>query len=377
MNTNTWRKKIVWLALLLGSCVEPYDLPESAITQDFLVVDGGVNVGGGSSTVILSRTQNLDDPGLPLPETMAQVQVETEQNQVFPLQEVGNGRYTASGLNLDFNQRYRLRIQTRNGKGYLSEFVSAVPTPEIDSLGWHVEREGVLVKVNTHDPQNNTRFYRWEFEETYQYTAGANSSYIYQDNVLLLREEDIYTCWKSDPSTNILVGSTARLSQDVVRDFPLVFHPGQSITFRVGYSILVKQYAITREEFEYWEMLKKNTESVGTLFDAQPSQVTGNLKSTTDAGEPVLGYFNAYSQREKRLFIKPFQLAPYKFRSLGYRCELDTVERADINMRYGGSAIVQPIYSPFGSLIAATMTSSSCVDCRTWGGTTAKPSFWE
>ncbi|MEJ7664694.1 MAG: DUF4249 family protein [Hymenobacter sp.] len=47
------------------------------------------------------------------------------------------------------------------------------------------------------------------------------------------------------------------------------------------YSILVRQYALTPEEFAYWDKLRKNTENLGTLFDPLPSQLSGNVHRLT------------------------------------------------------------------------------------------------
>jgi hypothetical protein len=40
--------------------------------------------------------------------------------------------------------------------------------PPIDSISWKRDEEGVRVFVNTHNPEGNTRYYRWEFEETWE-----------------------------------------------------------------------------------------------------------------------------------------------------------------------------------------------------------------
>ena len=67
----------------------------------------------------------------------------------------------------------------------------------------------------------------------------------------------------------------------------------------------------------------KTTETTGGLFDAQPSQVTGNIKCTTNPQELVFGFFNAGVPQEKRVFLSLglglySQCAPF-----------DTVSRAD------------------------------------------------
>ncbi len=67
----------------------------------------------------------------------------------------------------------------------------------------------------------------------------------------------------------------------------------------------MKQYGLTQEEFEYWNQLAKSTERTGSLFDPQPSSVTGNIKSQGDPSEMVFGYFSAANRQDERIFVQP------------------------------------------------------------------------
>ena len=80
----------------------------------------------------------------------------------------GDGIYTSSNLGLALNTEYRLKITTANGKEYLSDYMVAKKTPPIDSLEFRQEEKGVQIYVNTHDDSNNTRYYRWDFDETWE-----------------------------------------------------------------------------------------------------------------------------------------------------------------------------------------------------------------
>ena len=60
-------------------------------------------------------------------------------------------------------------------------------------------------------------------------------------------------------------------------------------------------------------MMKKNTESLGTIFDAQPSEIKGNIYSASDPAEPVIGYISATTIEEKRIFIEQADLDGWQF----------------------------------------------------------------
>ena len=44
------------------------------------------------------------------------------------------------GMNLDINSKYKLHIRTSDGKEYISDEITVVETPPIDSISWEKER---------------------------------------------------------------------------------------------------------------------------------------------------------------------------------------------------------------------------------------------
>jgi hypothetical protein len=89
----------------------------------------------------------------------------------------------------------------------------------------------------------------------------------------------------------------------------------------IRYSILVKQYALTEDGYHYYQILKKNTESLGSIFDAQPSELTCNFHSLQDPTEIVIGFFSASSVVQKRIFIDKSQVN-WNFIYNGRSCDL-------------------------------------------------------
>jgi hypothetical protein len=366
--------------LLLAGCVEPYAPDVIDAPNQFLVVDGFIN-GNGPTIITLSRTQNLTEDGPPVFESRAEVLIEEEQGPQYMLTEGDTGTYTVSGLNLNLDRKYRLLIRTADGKEYSSEFVEIKQTPPIDAVIWRAVDNEVQLYVNTHDPENNTRYYRWEYENTWEFTAALLAGVKYENDTIIERsaeDEKIYRCWRTEKSVDLLLASTVRLSEDVIHEFPLQTLPSTSEAFRFDCSILVKQYAQTREAYEYWEMLQKNTENIGTLFDPLPSQLRGNIHCVTNPDEAVIGYIGAFTVQEKRIFINNEEL-PKEWPFFYPTCDYDTIPVAKVFESFGGSAFLPLwiIYSPPpGSKITGyTRTLQACADCRL-RGTNVKPDFW-
>ena len=374
------------ILLLLSGCVDQFQPDVAASTQRYLVVDGLLNL-RGVTTVRLSRTRSLSTPA-PLIEAKATVTIRDEAGTSYPLTEQAPGTYTSAALTLDATRRYQLRLRTAAGREYASDLVAGKLTPPIDRLSWAQERNGVQLYVDAHDATNNTRYYRWTYQETWDFKTPYYSEYQLVNKDVLLRPDNIQECWRTEGSTDIALNSTVRLSQDVVSKYPLLLRPGNDARFRIKYSLLVQQYAQTAEEYAYWEKLKKNTEAVGTLFDPLPTQLTGNVHCLSDANELVVGYVGASSMTEKRLFIDRSEFPASAAFLTGYenQCQVpDTVYLPTwytpirpLSLAVGFTQEYLPLHQSFdsrGILEGYTRSMALCADCRL-RGTNVKPSFW-
>ncbi len=362
---------VLAIVLFVYGCIDPFSPPEINSVEKYLVVDGFLNMSADTTIVQLRRTQNVKENTLPTSELGAKLTVESEKGQVYQFVEKGNGLYILVPGTLDRNVKYRLNITTRAGRQYVSDMVTVSKTPPIDSVTYQLDKflNAMVIKVNTHDATNSTRFYRWQFEDTYEYFAPYYSGLEVVGKELLFRRENINQCWKSGKSANIILGSTIKLSKDEIRDLPVNIVPVSTNKLLTRYSILVKQYGLTRDAFEYWTSLAKTTQGTGSLFDPQPSQVTGNITSKSDPKELVFGYFSASVQQEKRIFMEP-RLGRYE------TCVMDTLPlmctSPEIECVFTSNQLMLNYIDEFN--VAAV--PPSCADCRTQGGTTTRPPFW-
>ncbi|WP_400191558.1 DUF4249 domain-containing protein [Hymenobacter sp. B81] len=365
--------------VLLAGCVEPFNPKVKNASANLLVVDGFIN-SQGVSTIKLSRTINLDVNRLPPPEPRAVVFIEAEGGAQYNLTEGLPGTYSSPALTLDPGKKYRLRFTTAAGKVYASDFVAVKTTPEIDRVSWEALPTGLQLSVSTHDPQNQTRYYRWDYDETWEFTSAFNAYLEWRNNQVQRRTDNIYRCWTSEKSTPIRLGNSLRLTQDVIANQPLAVLPPNSLKLRYKYTVNVRQYAQSAEEYAYWDNLRKNTENIGTLFDPLPSQLTGNVRSLSNADEPVIGYVGAFSVAEKRLFITRGELPRSWDPLTGYEdcIDIDTVLVRDMPDIFGGGNYVplEPLYNFRNQIWAYQAAVTDCVDCRR-RGTNVQPPFWQ
>ena len=202
-----------------------------------------------------------------------------------------------------------------------------------------------------------------------------------------LPADQIFQCWVTDSSQNINLNSSAKLSSDVITKNSIDFIPSTSEKLGIRYSILVKQYALTEEAYNYWTQLKKNTEQLGSIFDTQPSEIPGNIHCVTVPSEPVLGYISVGSYSQSRIFIDSFYLPAWLPVKPYYDgCYELSFLYSDPNQA-GTNTVATNIYTDLYVPITAitpphqeiilgfTASTRQCVDC-TVRGTNKEPSFW-
>jgi Domain of unknown function (DUF4249) len=372
------------VSLAFFSCKESYKPDLKSSTSRFLVVEGVLNAGAGPlapTTVRLSYTSKLDSFGFK-PELNAIIIVEGKDNTTHPLVHSGNGFYSSPQLNLIIGNEYRLRIRTNTGKEYLSRYVKARQTPAIDSIGWKRDDEGVKMYVNAHDVSGNTRYYRWDYEETWEIRSFYYAEFIYVKSNNTVRDrtlpEDVSRCWKYDNSSSIAISTSERLQSDIISEATLNFIPNNDEKLCVRYSMLLRQYALDKEGYKFYELMKRNTENLGSIFDAQPSEIIGNIQCVTDPRETVIGYVSASTIEQKRVFVSNASLPGWR---LFEYCTEDTVVNHPDSIRAAYStnnlSPFSAVYSPFtGSIIGYRSSSPPCVDCITRQGINVKPSYW-
>jgi Domain of unknown function (DUF4249) len=353
--------------LLLAGCVQHYSPPQTGINYNYLVVDGFINAGNDSTYITLSRTVPLTDTPQLKVETGANVTIQGNNNSSFQLNEGSPGNYSCGPFNPVSNIKYRLHILTASGTEYASDFVTPLYTPPIDSVTWANTQGGVTVYVNTHNNNNSSRYYRWVYYETFEFHP-AFESFLNDSLGPRVDYMSIYTCWHTDTSTNILLGSSTNLSENIIYQNPVTFLPDSSWKLGVEYSTFVQQQSIDSNTYSFFQILQNSTEQLGTLFDAQPSSFNGNIQCLSNPANIAIGYIYATSVTTERIFINNNQVPGwYKVTP----CEEFIFDLSDLSLLNQGKIIALD----YNSQRQVLYTEPACGNC-TLSGTNIKPSFW-
>ncbi len=362
--------------MIITGCITQF-YPETNESSDLVVVEGLITDKNEPYTIKLSNAMPLGNSQKIIPLTGCSVSVSDDLGNRYNFSETSDGVYVSdsSMFKGEIGRSYVLHI-TRNALGgyyaYESSPVEMKPVPPIDSLyyekvvihqadPWSGLQEGCQVYLDTQDPQNNCKYYRWEFTETWEF----HLPYTVTNNI----------CWISDNSDMINIKSTSAYSEDKITSFPIDFISNASDRLGVKYSILVNQYSLNEDEYLYWEKLENITENVGGLYDIIPASIPSNVFCTDDPAQKVLGYFSVSAKSSKRLFIDD-NFSGWQTPYTDEACVADTVYNGAYipNLNIDKWIIVDHQFPP-PSYVVTTYTRG-CSDC-TVRGTKIKPDFWD
>jgi hypothetical protein len=420
-------KRIIYILILLVftaifSCKKVYTPQLVSVSTNFLAVDGDI-FSGDSTFIRLSRTTKLTDTTQIKAELKAIVSVESDQNALYPLIEKGKGLYVLGVTTFDKNRKYRLNIKTIDGKVYQSDFVPMKVTPPIDSIYIkQTQPNEITFYADSHDDANNTRYYRFDYKDCWSYVSIYPTNFNYINGrfnyVLPYSAGDVGHCFRFSNSTELVFGSTVKLSQDVLKQQPIFSLTSASEKLAQTYVIHLREYAITKEGFEYYEKLKKNTEQIGTIFDPQPTFLTGNIHCVSSPNDMVIGFISASTRSTKQftLYLKDNPIEPTEVnininginrfaypppfyekcragltfnpisKEQGYSWAFSGPPVADLNVQSPsfylkankilatGDSVLYSIET--GLVYTYFYAPKVCVDCRIRGGTNIKPAYY-
>ncbi len=351
--------------LLLTSCIDPFNYGNEKQEKPFLVVDGFISNEKKLYTVSLKRSANflaktttyngfIKEEGFNKPESKAIVKIIDQNGKELRLWETerGSGIYQSSNLNWQgkIGNKYYLSILTKDGKQYQSK-------PEI--LHSSSKIRDVYYKLEKHKTLNSSNYIE-DAEGIQYYTdidVGKDEFYLFTNEETYIMEQAFdnsvhcYVTGQGDLNHKVLASNN--YSKSKIDSFSLNFVI-PDIKYNVKYSYHLKKYSISPDAYAFFNAINKQLATKGTILDATPSKITGNIFNTEDSNEIVLGYFGAYGVSSKRTFIS-FNDLPKKFK------------KGVLNICF---TLCPPLSSD--------CPPKYCSDCALFPGSSkAAPDFWE
>lgn len=390
----------VLIMFFSSACIEEIDFK----TEDFesvLVIDATITNENKIQEIILSRSFAFEEEG-PAPEENATITIKTNQEEIV-FSETEPGKYLSrNAFAAQANIDYQLKITTNNGKSYSSSIMQMPQVSPLESL--YAEREnnnggvnGMSIFVDSYDPNGSSKFYRYEYEETYKIIAPkwkdkdliiTNDQYPWCEVELIPRSLDEKVCYNTELSNKIIQTNTTGLNEDRVSRFLVRQIASNNYILTWRYSILVKQYVQSGEAYRYFESLANFSTNESLFSQIQTGFFEGNIISETNPEEKIIGFFDLSTVSLERIFFnyedfypnepKPpfltfcFEWAPVRIQEHPLdRCGplLDGITQNQIKyFKVNENAIIHR-EGPY------IVVARFCGDC-TAIGETAAPDFW-
>lgn len=389
--------------ILFTSCIEPIEIKTIDYEKN-LIVDGFLTDELKHHTIKLSRTFRLEGTNI-TPERKAKVVIKDNLQNAYSFTEVSNGTYTSDiEFKAETDKSYKLEITTLDQNTYTSREEKIVGFSQINDVVASLENdgtedsEGISISVSSKSLDENAKYFRYSFEETYKIIAPywSNEKLVVVAPIPLTApptEVEIvpdYTkgkiCYRTDLSNSIIINETTSISNDE-NSLKIHFIDKENYIISNRYSILVSQHVQSIEAYTYYKTLEKISSSESVFTQNQPGLIPGNITSTSDINENVIGFFEVASVSKKRIFFNYEDFYPNESPDYKIDCVLSAPELINPDPLKSSSPLINAIYSgefsfyKFNDIPSETLKGKYllvpeiCGDCSILGSK-IKPSFW-
>lgn len=405
-----FKYKIVFyllLAIALTGCTEQYAFKNTNDFESALVVEGTITNEVKNQIIRLSQVYQLDETG-PKIEKGANVFITDDKGNEYQFEEKDTVYASLTPFRAEPGVKYQLKIKTKDGKNYTSDEQTLTTETKIDNITATVEsvngQRGVQINVNSYDPANSSKYYRYEYAETYKIIApkwyfeeanifsvpevpanpinGTPAVPAHDSISVTRRTKETKTCFSTKKSDAIILNNTNSSSEDRVH-FPVRFISDQNYIISHRYSIFVKQYVQNLAAFTYYKTLRDLSSTGSVLSPKQPGFFYGNIKSVEDPTEKVIGFFEVSSVSSERIYFNYADLFPNEPLPPYYEtdCEALEYDNCDGDPPCKGAILRSIMRSrskvlfSWNHLSLFYMVKPPCGDCTTFSSNIVPP-FW-
>ena len=203
--------------------------------------------------------------------------------------------YTARLGKLSPDAKYSLVVKW-DGATFTSEPATPLFAPEIESVTYSQNEmtDAVSIYVNDKPATSDKPVYvRWDFDETWEIQSHYRPHYFYDplmDEVRPIREnEKKFKGWKKAVQTETMISNSSKYVNNQIRDFRLRFIPGSDDRWERLYCLDVKQYAMSRAQYEYELARRELSNEMGGMFAPLPSELYSNI-TCSDNKHRAIGF---------------------------------------------------------------------------------------
>ncbi|MBL7815525.1 MAG: DUF4249 domain-containing protein [Saprospiraceae bacterium] len=295
----------ICLSLFTTSCIDEVKLNQEDF-QSKLIVDGSISNASGPYRVLLNYSLPYTEAGLTQTVSGANVSIVEEGGQTVNLIEVSTGIYeTADSFVLkgQIGKSYYLKIRTANGREYQSRPEKILPPVPIDTFKVAFQPKQAKpfeLSIKTKDPVEKGNFYRWKWMHYDSISICKTSLTKNEAGNFSYKSFCCEKCWSIETCSGCIdIGSDALINGKYIE--PTIARlPYES---KRPYFVIVEQHSVSKEYYQFWQLVSTQINNSGGIFDNAPAQIQGNIFGVTDPNEQVLGYFSATGVTLKPIYV--------------------------------------------------------------------------
>ncbi len=306
MKKTTTIATLLFAALLLVRCISEVNL-DIDTNRTWVNVDGQITDSLQVQTIKINRSAviGVGNDNVLTPVEGCTVKVFDDAGLSFDFTETAAGIYTLE-MTGEPGRSYHVEVKLPDGKTIMSRPAAMMEAPPLLPISTEVTQKTTIsangraitsnqlsLGMNTELGTASERPYlRWratgeyEFKEAYPMALSTKTCYI-KNNL---------------DFNNIKIFDTSELEGTSLKDEPFL-NTAFDYRFADQYCFHLFQYAISEEEYRYWEQMRDIVSIDGSLFDPPPGTVQGNLFDPSDPDELILGYFSVAGVAYRREFL--------------------------------------------------------------------------
>jgi hypothetical protein len=293
------------LCLFFNSCIDKVELKEPNVARK-LIVDGTVTNLPGPYIVQLSYSVPFNSKKLTDLTNGADVTISDNLGNVYPLKSFNSGIYKTDSATFRgiVGRSYTLNIKTLDSKQYQSKSELLREPVLIDTITSKFIRSEISnsfdVFVTAKDPSVSGNYYRWKWRNYEELDICYVARVRDERGSFVFLYPCCQRCWQITSS----YGSLALYSDDLINGGTfknkIANIPYDNI---YDYYMQIEQYSISKENYNYWNLVQGQISNSGGIFDNTPAFIEGNIFNVKDPKEPVLGIFNVMGATKNIVFI--------------------------------------------------------------------------
>ncbi len=330
------------LLTFVVSCIDPIEVNIDR-ELNVLIVEGAITTQPGPHFISLKRSAKYGNifEGFVRPVSSAEVIIrDSDGNNVYLTENVTADGYktgvyaTPNNFRAELGKSYTLLISTPFGVDYSSIPQLVVPAAPIDTLlpvftkrlvAENTYSSGLNVYAVFKDNPEERNFYLWKNNGTYRILTYPEN-FMARDgegNPIPAPKDCCKDCWVDEVTDNsIRLLADNNVNGNTVTDLA-AFIEDDGVRFTEKYLIRVEQHTLSREAFEFFNLLKEQMSINGDIFDPPPATLRGNMINLNKPDEPVIGFFRVSDVSVDSLFLTPEMLdEPKPLRQIDDDCRL-------------------------------------------------------